>query len=422
MIASSGLNLHCKVADVIINGEWNWPMNLSNMFDALNVISPPYITEGRNDKVVWKSYNGRFLDFSVSNVWESIRRHGTLVSWSNLVWFSQCIPRHSFVLWLAMHGKLKTQDNMLHGDRNDRLLYTLCGKIVDSHDHLFFDCNFPNGIWDSLKNMERNLRLFQNRRRSKEELCHIIKDMVRLRVLSLSLKPSVQVYEAADIWSFHVCNDIGSKRVKSITDGYCLSLMNWAFFYLYMRALGLILLIGNMRDSSRCPWSGVQIGFSDHGGVIVEVAMVETDRGGQRCDDEVMVMFDEEMWWGGDGWRGEAAGGQIWWLVVSPEKFRCKVVIVWWLSWGGGEGGDEWRLVARWRRGRKVRLEMMTMRGWCRIGALLHNATSQDTRERPPNVSFENGRVEMVVRRLWGVWRCGDDDCGTRMAVAVASC
>ncbi|GKC50503.1 hypothetical protein Tco_1073248 [Tanacetum coccineum] len=52
----------------------------------------------------------------------------------------------------------------------------------------------------------------------------------------------------------------------------------------------------------------------------VEVAMVEADGGGQRCDDEVMVMFDEEMWWGGDGWRGEAAGGRIWWLVVSPEK------------------------------------------------------------------------------------------------------
>ncbi|GJW62380.1 hypothetical protein Tco_0111715 [Tanacetum coccineum] len=35
---------------------------------------------------------------------------------------------------------------------------------------------------------------------------------------------------------------------------------------------------------------------------------------------KVMVMFDEEMWWGRDGWRREAAGGRIWWLVVSPEK------------------------------------------------------------------------------------------------------
>nr|GEW45364.1 hypothetical protein [Tanacetum cinerariifolium] len=232
MIASSGLNLQCKVADVIKNGK--------------------------NDKVVWKSCNGGFLDFSVSNVWENIRIRGTLVSWSNLVWFSQCIPRHSFILWLAIQGKLKTQDNMLHGDSNLRLLCTFCGKVTDSHDHLFFDCNFPNSIWVLLKNMvrldnapsrwcdivkfminrpinksiwsilqrlvlgatvyfiwqERNLRLFQNRHRSKEELCRLIKDMVRLRVLSLRLKPSAQVYEAIDIWSFHVCNDIGSKRVK----------------------------------------------------------------------------------------------------------------------------------------------------------------------------------------------------------------
>ncbi|GJX74484.1 hypothetical protein Tco_0313079 [Tanacetum coccineum] len=27
----------------------------------------------------------------------------------------------------------------------------------------------------------------------------------------------------------------------------------------------------------------------------------------------------------------------------------------------------------------------------------------------------------MVVRRSWGAWRCGDDDGGTRVAVAVAS-
>nr|GEZ94097.1 hypothetical protein [Tanacetum cinerariifolium] len=258
MIASSGLNLQSKVADVIKNGEWNWPVNLSNMFDALNVISPPCISKGSNDKVVWKSCNGGLLDFFVSNVWENIRMRGALVSWSNLVWFSQCIPRHSFVLWLAMHGKLKTQDNISHGDRNIRLLCTFCGKVADSHDHLFFDCSFPNSIRDILKNMvrlddapnrwcdivefmlnrpinksiwsilqrlvmgavvyfiwkERNFRLFQNKHRSKEDLCYLIKDMVRLRVLSLSLKPSVQVYKAADIWNFHVYNEMGSKRVK----------------------------------------------------------------------------------------------------------------------------------------------------------------------------------------------------------------
>nr|GEY62813.1 hypothetical protein [Tanacetum cinerariifolium] len=236
MIASSGLNLQNKVADVIKNGEWNWPVNLSNMFDALNVISPPCITEGRNDKVVWKSCNGRFLDFSVSNVWENIRMRGTLVSWSNLVWFSQCIPHHSFFLWLAMHGKLKTQDNMLHGDRNNRLLCTFCGKVADSHDHLFFDCNFPNGIWDSLKNMVR------------------LDNALNRNVILDSFKTGTGVYEAANIWSFHVCNDI---RIPAA--GFIFSPMIWAFYHFCMKTLGFVLIFVTGRASIFCIWNGVQI-------------------------------------------------------------------------------------------------------------------------------------------------------------------
>nr|GEW43640.1 hypothetical protein [Tanacetum cinerariifolium] len=78
-------------------------------------------------------------------------------------------------------------------------------------------------------------------------------------------------------------------------------------------------ICGRVEMVVRRLWGAWRCG-DDGGGATVKVAMVEADGGGQRCDNEVMVMFDEEMWWGGDGWRGEAAGGQIWWLVVSPEK------------------------------------------------------------------------------------------------------
>lgn len=33
--------LDCKLADVIDNGSWNWPPELSNTFDGLLAISPP---------------------------------------------------------------------------------------------------------------------------------------------------------------------------------------------------------------------------------------------------------------------------------------------------------------------------------------------------------------------------------------------
>ncbi|GKG45732.1 hypothetical protein Tco_0498178, partial [Tanacetum coccineum] len=78
-IATSGLSLYYKVADIISNGMWCWPDKLANRFDSLPVIPPPCIIVGKQDKVCWKSNNGKLLDFSVFNVWEDIREKSNLV-------------------------------------------------------------------------------------------------------------------------------------------------------------------------------------------------------------------------------------------------------------------------------------------------------------------------------------------------------
>ncbi|GJZ25328.1 RNA-directed DNA polymerase, eukaryota, reverse transcriptase zinc-binding domain protein [Tanacetum coccineum] len=257
-ILSSGLSLNCNVAEIIKDGMWDWPAILTDKYDGLLVIPPPCLISGKADKVVWRNNMGRHNDFSVSEVWNDIRSKNELVPWSKLVWFSQCIPRHSFMLWLAILRRLKTHDLMKKWDNDERLFCVFCRKVPDSHSHLFFECDFPKKIWCNLKEMvkldhapnswpeilnfilkrpinksiwsilqrlvlgacvyvvwqERNMRTFQNYSRSVEEVCSKIKDEVRLRVLSLSLNPSIQVYEAADLWNFHVCNEIGSKRVK----------------------------------------------------------------------------------------------------------------------------------------------------------------------------------------------------------------
>ena len=60
---------------------------------------------------------------------------------------------------------------------------------------------------------ERNFRTFQGRFRSFDEVFNLIKDTVRLRVMSLSLNASPQVHEAANLWEFHVAQSHGRKRV-----------------------------------------------------------------------------------------------------------------------------------------------------------------------------------------------------------------
>nr|GFA58411.1 RNA-directed DNA polymerase, eukaryota, reverse transcriptase zinc-binding domain protein [Tanacetum cinerariifolium] len=42
-------------------------------------------------------------DFSVSNVWADLAKVKPMVSWHKLVWFSQNIPRHAFMVWLAVN-------------------------------------------------------------------------------------------------------------------------------------------------------------------------------------------------------------------------------------------------------------------------------------------------------------------------------
>ncbi|GKB93010.1 RNA-directed DNA polymerase, eukaryota, reverse transcriptase zinc-binding domain protein [Tanacetum coccineum] len=239
----SGLSLNCKVADVIKDGKWDWPVELVRKYDGLSVISPHCLIVDKSDKVVWKNIMGRCYDFSVSGVWNDIRSRSALVSWSSLVWFSQCIPRHSFMLWLAMRLRLRTHDLLKSRDKGENLVCVFCKKMPDNHNHLFFGCDFPKAVWCRLKDLvkldhapncwsdiisfllnrpinkfiwsilqrlvlgacvyivwqERNLRTFHNRSRTLEEVCNLIIDVVRLRVLSLSLNTTAQVYEVADL-------------------------------------------------------------------------------------------------------------------------------------------------------------------------------------------------------------------------------
>ncbi|GJX28323.1 putative RNA-directed DNA polymerase [Tanacetum coccineum] len=131
-ILSSGLSLNCNVAEIIKDGMWDWPAILTDKYDGLLVIPPPCLISGKADKVVWRNNMGRHNDFSVSEVWNDIRSKNELVPWSKLVWFSQCIPRHSFMLWVAILRRLKTHDLMKKWDNDESLFCVFCRKVPDS--------------------------------------------------------------------------------------------------------------------------------------------------------------------------------------------------------------------------------------------------------------------------------------------------
>nr|GEY32220.1 RNA-directed DNA polymerase, eukaryota, reverse transcriptase zinc-binding domain protein [Tanacetum cinerariifolium] len=81
-------------------------------------------------------------NFSTNAVWKDVRGSNGKVCWSNLLWNPNCIPKHTFILWLAAKEKLCTQDKMTKWYPNKHFKCSLCNKEPDSHHHLFFECDY----------------------------------------------------------------------------------------------------------------------------------------------------------------------------------------------------------------------------------------------------------------------------------------
>ncbi|XP_022040602.1 uncharacterized protein LOC110943154 [Helianthus annuus] len=236
-IANAGFHLQSTVADLVSqNGEWTWPIAWYDLFPVLINVQVPKFSD-RQDRMVWKDLDGNSCHFSSREVWNNIRHRENIVPWVNMVWFKQCIPRHSFHMWLVIRNKLKTQDRLSVWEAGSAsnlnlMCCPLCCYDRDSRNHLFFECSFAlevwnnvkawtamesvNGSWDDImawmtqhSNMqvpeniisrlvlsaasyfvwqERNNRLFSNNHRTPMVIAREVVRTVRLRMLSFQFK------------------------------------------------------------------------------------------------------------------------------------------------------------------------------------------------------------------------------------------
>ncbi|GJW24117.1 reverse transcriptase zinc-binding domain-containing protein [Tanacetum coccineum] len=141
------------VVDMIKNGAWQWPNEWKNEFPSTMQILVPNLEETKDDKLVWKNNNGKECKFSIRDVYKDMRFQSTKIKWAKLVWFSQCIPKQAFILWMVIQGKLMTCDRMAKWGSYNMTVCALCKRNDESHDHLFFNCKFSNDIWKQLKSM-----------------------------------------------------------------------------------------------------------------------------------------------------------------------------------------------------------------------------------------------------------------------------
>nr|GEW60808.1 hypothetical protein [Tanacetum cinerariifolium] len=102
------LNVRIKVADMIEDNYWKWPNEWMTKYPDIVNIPVPNLKTTTDDKVIWKNKSGKIVKFSVKNVLDDLCETSVQVKWYSLLWFSQCIPKHAFNLWVAIHGRLST--------------------------------------------------------------------------------------------------------------------------------------------------------------------------------------------------------------------------------------------------------------------------------------------------------------------------
>ncbi|XP_071700259.1 uncharacterized protein [Rutidosis leptorrhynchoides] len=128
---------------------------------------------------------------------------------------------------------------------------SLCGKVNDSINHLFFQCEYSDQIWRNLKKklifrglpnrlddiismlsrypytsniwnfvnrvllascvyflwQERNSRLFKKRKRSVNELENVIQDHIKMKLMLIKVKNSSAVKAVASLWNLQLSAD-----------------------------------------------------------------------------------------------------------------------------------------------------------------------------------------------------------------------
>ncbi|GJY70577.1 hypothetical protein Tco_0474280 [Tanacetum coccineum] len=235
-----------KLNEVILNGHLNWPPDWYSKYPSLILVIDPNIISGAHDTLEWRNFNGRVNPFSVNCVWNMIRPRSDKVVWYHAIWFSYCVPRHALNMWLITKQWLKTQDKLSAWDNIDPSTMTcsLCELQSDSHEHLFFECNFYKQVWhrvkviaglpnssdaiDSIMNdiipfsmqrtskgiaaklvmaastyfiwQERNNRMFKKVKRSLDQVVDCIINSVRFKLMTCKWKKTKAALELAKLW------------------------------------------------------------------------------------------------------------------------------------------------------------------------------------------------------------------------------
>ncbi|KAK4428637.1 hypothetical protein Salat_1163500 [Sesamum alatum] len=121
-----GLPLEAPLSTVMLDGSWSWPTS------------------------------GACGQFSTAASLDLLHPRCPTVAWYCLLRGKFKIPKHNYILWLAIRERLTTLDRPWFSHLET--FYCLCDQpVLETHSHLFFGCPFSAGCVSVL---QRRVRFF----------------------------------------------------------------------------------------------------------------------------------------------------------------------------------------------------------------------------------------------------------------------
>ncbi|GKB34240.1 zinc finger, PHD-type, C1-like protein [Tanacetum coccineum] len=149
-VMKARLENNATVAMLYSNEGWKWLDVWLQRFPIPFCTQNMQLDANKVDIIVWVENKKRGGNFSISRVWKDFRTVGLKKKCSKVLRFSQCIPKNTLVTWLVVHERLSTQDMLSLWFPEKQMQCPLCNKEMDSHDHLFFSCDYSSNVWNAL--------------------------------------------------------------------------------------------------------------------------------------------------------------------------------------------------------------------------------------------------------------------------------
>ncbi|GKA70985.1 RNA-directed DNA polymerase, eukaryota, reverse transcriptase zinc-binding domain protein [Tanacetum coccineum] len=263
-IRKDGYASKMKLKDIISNGKWKWPKEWKEFHKDILKIPIPKLNKGIQDNYFWITNDKKTVRLSINKTWNDWREHSHKVDWCDAVWFSNCTPKHSFILWIAILGRSTTQDKLQKWYPDKQMTCSLCDLCPDSIGHLFFECNYSNVVWAGLKEKDdslRNRRIFADEKKDSKTLIHDIISHLRIKLASLTVKRIKQVEEVCEKWKVYMTEKKGHGDLidEELSDAISVDPnCSWCLDLSVNRSFTLVLVMPSIKASM------FRVGFSEH--------------------------------------------------------------------------------------------------------------------------------------------------------------